>query len=94
MVNSVTATTARNLRQHFKHYADAISNEGETVIVTRPNRKNIVMISEAEFNSWQETNYLLATKENRASLQRGLDATHPEKSLTPEEWATLVNKNE
>ncbi|WP_434737755.1 hypothetical protein [Limosilactobacillus vaginalis] len=27
-------------------------------MVVRPHQKNVVMISEKEYNSWQETNYL------------------------------------
>ena len=61
----VKATTTKDLRQNFKKYADNVSEYGETILVTRPNRKNIVLISEEEYNSWQETNYLMSTDANK-----------------------------
>lgn len=89
----VKATTTRDLRQHFKKYADGVSEYGETLLVTRPNHKNVVMISEDEFNSWQETNYLLSTKANREALQKGINDNKVEKTLTPKEWDKMVKDN-
>lgn len=89
----VKATTTRDLRQHFKKYADGVSEYGETLLVTRPNHKNVVMISEDEFNSWQETNYLLSTKANREALQKGINDNKVDKTLTPKEWDKMVKDN-
>lgn len=91
---SIKATTTRNFRENFKRFADDVSDYGDTLLITRPNRKNVVLISEDEFNSWQETNYLLASQANREALRRGINSTHPAKVLTPVEWDEMVAEND
>jgi antitoxin YefM len=45
------------------------NNNSNQIIIKRPKGKgNIVIISEAEFNSMQETLYLLSSKKNREHL--------------------------
>ena len=91
---NVKAVTVYDLRSNFKKIADDISDYDTTVIVVRPKNKNVVIISQDEYNSWQETNYLLATPKNRAALQKGITAEHSDKKLTPEEWNKLVEYND
>ena len=48
---------------------DFIGNNSNQIIIKRPKGKgNIVLISEAEFNSKQETLYLLSSKKNRERI--------------------------
>ncbi|MFR0592348.1 hypothetical protein [Lactobacillus sp. MRS-253-APC-2B] len=48
------------------------------------------MISEKEYNSWQETNYLLKSKANRDALKHSIDQLgKQEHFLTPEEFERL-----
>ena len=44
-----------------------------TIIVARPKKKNIVVISKKEYNSWQETNYLLQSKTNSNALAHSIN---------------------
>ena len=45
------------------------NNNSNQIIIKRPKGKgNIVILSEAEFNSMQETLYLLSSKKNRENL--------------------------
>ena len=44
----MTATVATDLKANLKYYIDK-ALEGESVIITRPKRKNAVLISEAEY---------------------------------------------
>lgn len=74
----IEAVTTRELRKNFKKYADDkyaddIVEYGDTVLVARPENKNVVMISEKEYNSWQETNYLLKSEANRAALKHSIE---------------------
>ena len=49
------------------------NNNTNQLIIKRPKGKgNIVLISEAEFNSMQETLYLLSSKKNREHLSESL----------------------
>jgi len=45
---AVNYSTARN---NLKHYCDKVSGEDETVIVTRKDAKNVVMISLERYDS-------------------------------------------
>ena len=45
---------------------------GETIVITRPNGKNAVLISEAELESLLETLYLLRSPANAARLLTAL----------------------
>ncbi len=47
------AVKSANVRDNFKEWCDKI-NMGETVVVSRPQNKNIYMISEAEYNALQK----------------------------------------
>lgn len=48
----MTATVATDLKANLKYYIDkAVS--GDSIIITRPKRKNAVLISEDEYNELQ-----------------------------------------
>ncbi len=94
IILTIKATTARDLRKNFKQIANDVSDYNDIVFITRPENKNVVLLSEKEFNSWQETNYLLSTKANKEALQRGLSSKHSNKILSPEEWDNLVQTND
>ena len=50
----VQAVTTKDFRRSFKKYADDVANYNEAIIVACPEQKNVVVISEKEYNSWQE----------------------------------------
>lgn len=87
---AIKTTTTRDLRQNFKKFADDVAEFNDVVLVARPENKNIVLLSEKEYNSWQETNYLLSTKANAQALRDGMADTHSSHKLTPEEWDRLT----
>lgn len=91
---AIKATTTRELRKNFKKFADNVSDYGDVVLVTRPEKKNVVLLSEKEYNSWQETNYLLSTKANREALAKGMDDKRGTKRLSPEQWAKMVDNDD
>ncbi len=48
----ITATVATDLKANLKYYIEkAIS--GDSIIITRPKKKNVVLISEDEYNELQ-----------------------------------------
>lgn len=69
---AVTATTMRDFRSNLKSYADNVADHDQTVILNRPKKQNVVLISEREYNSLRETNYLLSTEANRNDLLQAL----------------------
>lgn len=65
------AVNYTNLRDNMKMYMDKVSDDYETMIVTRKDNKNIVMISEETYNNLMENAYLMGNKANYDWLMKG-----------------------
>ena len=50
--------------QNMKTYMDKVTDDYETMIVTRKNNKNIVMLSEESYNNLIENAYIMGNKAN------------------------------
>jgi antitoxin YefM len=61
-----------DLRLNLKKWLDSVTDDMEEVLVTRKNNKNLVVISQDEYNSLIETNYLLSGK-NRTILLKAVE---------------------
>lgn len=77
------AVNYTNLRDNMKTYMDKISDDYETMIVTRKNHRNIVMLSEESYNNLIENAYLFSSKanydwlmESKAQLESGNIISH------------------
>ena len=67
------AVTMSELRKFLKKYLDYVSKDSETIIIPRKaGLSSVVMISEEEYNSMQETLYLLSTKANREAIAESI----------------------
>ena len=71
------------LRQNMKTYLDRVTDNYETMMITRKNNKNVVVLSEASYNNLLENVYLLGNKanydwlmESKQQLESGLAKTH------------------
>ena len=58
------AVNYTNLRENMKSYMDKVSDDYETMIITRKNNKNIVMLSEESYNNIMENIYVMGNKAN------------------------------
>ena len=65
------AVNYTNLRDNMKMYMDKVTDDYETMIVTRKNNKNIVMISEEAYNNLMENVYVMGNKANYDWLMKG-----------------------
>ena len=54
-------------REQLAKVIDEVVDNNETVIITK-NNKSAVVISLSEYNSWQETSYLLKSQNNAKRL--------------------------
>ena len=77
------AVNYTNLRDNMKNYMDKVTDDYETMIVTRKNNKNVVMISEEAYNNLMENVYIMGNKENydwlmesKAQLEKGNISVH------------------
>ncbi|MEO7316879.1 MAG: type II toxin-antitoxin system prevent-host-death family antitoxin [Ginsengibacter sp.] len=60
-------------RKELKASLDKVSNDEEIIIVSRGKDKNVVLISLNEYNSLNETRYLLNSEKNRKRLQESIN---------------------
>lgn len=72
------AVNYTNLRDNMKTFMDKVTDDYETMIVTRKNNKNIVMLSEESYNNLMENVHVMGDKanydwlmESKAQLERG-----------------------
>ena len=72
------AVNYTNLRDNMKAYMDRITDDYETMIVTRKDNKNVVMLSEESYNNLMENVYVMGNKanydwlmESKAQLESG-----------------------
>ena len=77
------AVNYSNLRDNMKTYMDRVTDDYETMIVTRKDNKNVVMLSEETYNNLMENVYVMGNKanydwlmESKAQLERGQFAKH------------------
>jgi antitoxin YefM len=55
-------------RSHFKTYLDYVVEHSETLIITRKTSDDVVMMSRKDYDSLNETLYLLSSTKNRKHL--------------------------
>ena len=65
------AVNYTNIRDNMKMYMDKVTDDYETIIVTRKDNKNVVMISEESYNNLMENIYVMGNKENYDWLMKG-----------------------
>lgn len=72
------AVNYTTLRENMKSCMDKVTDDYETLIVTRKDNKNVVMISEEKYNNLMENIYVVGNKNNydwlmesKAQLENG-----------------------
>ena len=77
------AVNYTNLRDNMKMYMDRVTDDYETVIVTRKDNKNVVMLSEESYNNLMENIYVMGNKanydwlmESKMQLEKGNISSH------------------
>ena len=68
-MNAVTVTDAK---QNLEQLIIQVIDNAEPTIVSTDSGRKIVMMALDEFNSWQETFYLLSNPANAAHLRRSI----------------------
>ena len=74
-VRIMLAVNYSTIRKNLKDYCDKVTDDYETVIVTRKDEKNVVIISLEEYNDMQKTiknmKYLTMIDKSMAELESG-----------------------
>ena len=69
-MNAITYSSARaNLAETM----DKVFDDHDPVVITRKSGKNVVLLSLEDFESWQETAYLLRTPANAKRLLKSIE---------------------
>lgn len=73
------AVNYTNLRENMKSCLDKVTDDYETLIVTRKDNRNVVIISEEAYNNLLENVHVMGNKvnydwlmESKAQLERGM----------------------
>ncbi|MDQ3534285.1 MAG: type II toxin-antitoxin system prevent-host-death family antitoxin [Bacteroidota bacterium] len=66
-------TTYTNFRQNLKSFLDKVFINHSPLFVTRANGEDVVVLSKTDYESIQETLYLLKSPKNAARLLNGLE---------------------
>ena len=69
-MNTITYTKARN---NLAKEMDRVSQDHDYTIITRSNQDSAVLMSLEDFESWQETAYLLSSPANAKRLMRSIE---------------------
>lgn len=67
------ATNYSTARDKFKDYCDMATRDYETIIITRKQGENVVMMSEAEYNNIMENLFILSNKKNYEHILKGVE---------------------
>lgn len=77
------AVNYTNLRDNMKSYMDRVTEDYETVVVTRKDNKNVVMLSQESYNNLMENIHVMGNKSNfdwlmesKAQLENGNILVH------------------
>lgn len=86
------AVNYSTIRNHLKDYCDKVTDDFETVIVTRKDEKNVVIISLSEYNNLTENLFIMSNKRNydrliesRQQIERGSVVTKTTEELEASE---------
>ena len=67
-------TTYTNFRQKLKSYLDKVRDNHTPLYVTSANGEDVVVLSKSDYESMEETFYLLKSPANASRLLRGIEA--------------------
>lgn len=77
------AVNYTNLRDNLKSYCDKVNDDFETVVVTRKNNRNVVILSEESYNNMLENIYVRSSNVNyerlinaKRQIENGLGTIH------------------
>ena len=66
-------TTYTDFRQQLKSYLDKVRSTHSPLFVTSANGEDVVVLSKSDYESMEETFYLLKSPKNAARLMQGIE---------------------
>ncbi|MGH8191611.1 MAG: type II toxin-antitoxin system Phd/YefM family antitoxin [Rhodanobacteraceae bacterium] len=90
-VSVMQAINFSDARKNLKAVFDRVVDDADVTIITRRDADDVVVMSLAEWNSWKETEYLLASPANARRLRRSLAQARTGKAKPRERPTTSVH---
>lgn len=84
------AVNYSTLRNNLKSYCDRATDDSETIIITRKNEKNLVMMGMDAYNNLTENLFLMQNAKNRQHILQGIKEL--ETAYTIEKSASEMEK--
>ena len=79
--NNMNSLNYSSLRNNLASVLDKVNDDHTPVIITRQNGKAAVIMSLEDFNSYEETFYLMASPKNAQRLQESITEVNNGKAL-------------
>jgi antitoxin YefM len=80
----MNATTVKEAKKHLDRLIEQVKADAEPTIICGDQGQKAVLLSLQEFNSWQETSYLLSNPVNAEYLRQSIAEAKTEKTLERE----------
>ena len=74
-------TSYSKFRQNLKSYMDKVVHDSTPLYVTRANGEDVVVISKSDYESMDETTYLLSSPKNRERLLNSVEEFKMDKGI-------------
>ncbi len=74
--------TITEFRKHTAKAADQVEQDYTPMLLTRGNKKPLVIMSLDQFSSYEETAYLMSTEANRKALKEAIADVKANRNLT------------
>jgi len=69
----MTVISVNEAKQNLEKVIEQVMNDAEPAVVRMDNGDEVVLLSRDEFNSWNETVYLLSSPANAAHLRKSME---------------------
>ena len=78
----MVAVNYSTLRSRLKAYCDRATDDAETIVITRKNEKNLVMMSMDAYNNLMENIFLMQNATNRQHILNGIHELESSATVT------------
>ena len=77
----MTTVSFTDFRDNLAHFLDMAQEDADEIVISRNKGRKAILMSLDEFQSLQETAYLLMPKKNRKHLEKSLKEAKSEKTV-------------
>ena len=76
----MTTISVNEAKQNLEKVIERVMEDAEPAVLRSENGDEVVLLSREEFNSWNETVYLLSSPANAAHLRKSIEEAQAERN--------------